>query len=152
MERRTVKNIPSSWAVALMLAAILSAAARCIGPGKKKADPPSPPAAALALDQAAMCEEIREYSPVHSAVAFSISVGEVSCFTRFDPVPEKTVTYHLWYHRDELSTTKRLTLKPPRWATFSTIQLRQADKGPWRVEITDAEKQLMKILRFSVTD
>jgi hypothetical protein len=51
-----------------------------------------------------------------------------------------------------LVTSKRLTLKPPRWATFSSIQMREGDKGPWRVEIWDEQNQLIKTLRFSVTD
>jgi hypothetical protein len=45
-----------------------------------------------------------------------------------------------------------LTLKPPRWSTFSSIQLREADKGPWRVEIVDEKDRLHKTLRFSITD
>ena len=106
----------------------------------------------LTLKMATMCEEIKEYAPHHSGVAFSISAGRVSCFTMFDPVPEKTIIYHRWYHKDKPSTRKRLTLKPPRWGTFSTIQLRHTDKGPWRVEITDHKNRLFQTLRFSVTD
>jgi hypothetical protein len=47
---------------------------------------------------------------------------------------------------------KRLILKPPRWASVSSIKLREADKGPWRVEIRDAEGRLLATLRFSITD
>ncbi len=106
----------------------------------------------LALAKAAVCEEIRELSPFHPAVAFSISVGKVSCYSMFDPVPQRTFIYHNWFHKDKLSTRKKLRLKSPRWATFSTIQLRQSDKGPWRVEITDQKGHVFKVLRFSVTD
>ena len=31
-------------------------------------------------------------------------------------------------------------------------QLREADRGTWRVEITDKEGNIFKILRFSITD
>jgi hypothetical protein len=51
-----------------------------------------------------------------------------------------------------LSTQVRLRLHPPNWATFSTIQLREADKGPWRVEVTDQDGRIFTILRFSITD
>ena len=119
---------------------------------EKSGDPASSKPAQLTLVNAAMCEEIKEYAPRHAGVAFSISAGKVSCFTAFDPVPEKTIIYHRWYHRDRPSTRKRLTLKPPRWATFSTIQLRHTDKGPWRVEIIDHENRILSTLRFSVTD
>ena len=106
----------------------------------------------LTLEQAAICEDIKEYTPYNSAVVFSIKIGKVSCFTSFDPVPEKTFIYHKWYHRNKPSTKKKMTLNPPRWSTYSSILLRETDKGPWRVEISDQKGNLLRILRFSITD
>lgn len=123
--------------------------------------PCGPPAAAdtaasgkggIALTRAVMCESIQGYEPQHTAVVFSIDVGRISCFTSFDLIRETTAALHKWYRRDELVTTKRLTLKPPGWSTYSSIQLREADKGPWRVEIYDDHNHLLDTLRFSVTD
>ncbi|MEJ2040486.1 MAG: DUF2914 domain-containing protein, partial [Desulfosarcinaceae bacterium] len=82
----------------------------------------------------------------------SINSGKISCFTEFENIASTTYTTHRWYRRDVLVTTKRLTLKPPRWATYSSILLREADKGPWRVEILDEKDELLSTLRFSVTD
>ena len=106
----------------------------------------------LTLVEATMCEGIKEYIPQNEAIAFSVTIGKVSCFTSFDPVPEKTVIYHDWFHRDEFSTRIKLSLQPPCWSTFSSIQLREADKGPWRVEVIDHEGNIFSVLRFSVTD
>jgi len=106
----------------------------------------------LTLDRAVMCEDIKDFAPHNPAVVFYIKIGKVCCYTSFDPVPEKTFIYHKWFHRDSPSTNKRLYLQPPRWATFSTIQLRETDKGPWRVEISDQNGKLLYILRFSITD
>ena len=104
------------------------------------------------LDDAVMCEEIKDFTPNNRAVIFSIKIGKVSCFTSFDPVPQKTVIYHKWFHKDKPSTQKTLSLQPPRWATYSSIQLREADKGPWRVEITDQKGTIIHTLRFTITD
>lgn len=104
------------------------------------------------LIHAVMCEYIQEYVPQNTAVVFSIETGKISCFTSFDGVKKSTYTMHKWYRRDKLVTTKRLTLKPPSWSTYSSIQLREADKGPWRVDIWNAHNQLLQTLRFSVTD
>lgn len=104
------------------------------------------------LIQALVCEDVIEGIPQHPSIVFSISRGKVSCYTFFDPVPTKTFVTHHWYYRDEPSARIRLQLRSPRWATFSTIQLRETDKGPWRVEITDATGKVMKELRFSITD
>jgi len=106
----------------------------------------------LSLEQAVMCEGIKDYEPVNKAVVFSMEIGKIYCFTSFDHVPQKMVIYHNWYRNDSLVTTKRLTLQPPEWSTFSSIQLREADKGLWRLEIKDQTKKVLQILRFSVTE
>lgn len=115
---------------------------------------PLPPSVSkkLTLVQAAMCEGIKEYIPQNQAIVFSMTIGKVTCFTSFDPVPEQTFIYHNWFFRDKLSTRIKLSLQPPRWSTFSSIQLREADKGPWRVEVIDQEGNVLDILRFSITD
>jgi len=107
---------------------------------------------AVRLVRAVMCESIDGYEPKYIAVAFSINAGRISCYTLFDDVADTTVVDHKWYRQDELVTTKRLTIKPPKWATYSSIQLREEDKGPWRVEIWNAQSRLIKTLRFSVID
>lgn len=104
------------------------------------------------LVQALACEDLKDGVPHNQAVVFPVSAGKVICYTVFSPVPRKTVIYHTWYRRDELNSRIRLVLQPPRWASYSTIQLREIDKGPWRVEITDSEGQVLSALRFSITD
>lgn len=104
------------------------------------------------LVQAVMCEGIEDFSPQNHAIVFSVTIGKVFCYTYFDPVPQKTYIFHNWFHRDEMITTRKLFLQPPRWSSYSTIQLREADKGPWRVEITNAEGAVLRILRFSIVD
>jgi hypothetical protein len=106
----------------------------------------------LGLKQAIMCERVENLVPVRSGLAFSVSSGQVCCFTSFDPVSQPTVVYHRWFRRDELSTQTRLRLYPPKWSTYSVIQLRETDKGPWRVEIIDQNGHVFDVLRFSITD
>jgi hypothetical protein len=99
-----------------------------------------------------MCEKVENLAPVRQGIVFSVATGQVCCFTSFEPVPQATLIYHRWYHHDELSTQTRLRLYPPKWATYSVIQLRETDKGPWRVEITDQNGHVFSTLRFSITD
>lgn len=104
------------------------------------------------LKKAVMCESIEKFSPVNEAVVFSLELGRVYCFTEFDPVPVQSVIHHKWYRKGSLVTVKQLTLNPPRWSSFSTIQLRELDKGPWQVEIVGENNKLLRTLRFSITD
>jgi len=106
----------------------------------------------LTLVHAAMCESIENLLPVYPAVVFSISKGEIICFTAFDPVPKKTHVFHKWYKRDRLISRSKLTMNPPKWSSFSSMQLRNVDKGAWRVDITDANDTILKTLRFSISD
>jgi hypothetical protein len=106
----------------------------------------------IALVQALMAEEIKDLVPQNPTIVFSIERRKAICFTSFDPVTEKTVIYHQWFHRDQTSAKIKLTLKPPRWSTYSSIQFRAEDIGPWRVEIIDSQGQIIDALRFSITE
>ena len=106
----------------------------------------------LTLSQALMCEEVVSNAPKNPTVVFSASREKAICYTSFDPVPEKTVIFHNWYHRDVPSARIQLTLNPPSWSTYSSIQLRKTAIGPWRVEITDEKGKVFAVLRFSVTE
>jgi hypothetical protein len=154
-----VRNLPqkmtvSQWRGIPLLAAlflVLAWPSQTLS-GPKAESSPSNVLEKLTLSQAVMCEAIKDQAPQNHGVVFSMAMGKVLCFTSFDPVLEKTVIYHNWFHKDELSNKLKLTLQPPRWSTFSTIQLREADKGPWRVEITDQAGHILGVLRFSITD
>ena len=106
----------------------------------------------ITLVKAVMCEDLNDLVPQNPTTVFSIERRKAICFTTFDPVPEKTVIYHHWYHRDQSSAKIKLTLKPPRWSTYSSIQFRAEDIGPWRVEIKDSQGHIFHVLRFSITD
>ena len=116
-------------------------------------DPPSESTEGrIALVQAVMCEDIQGQTPQNSTTVFSIERRKAICLTTFDPVPQNTTIYHHWFHRDRTSASIKLTLKPPRWTTYSSIQFRAEDVGPWRVEITDSRGQVFQVLRFSITE
>ncbi|MDY0221331.1 MAG: DUF2914 domain-containing protein [Desulfobacterium sp.] len=104
------------------------------------------------LVRAVMCETIENYLPIYPAVVFSIARDTIICFTSFDPVPETTDIFHKWYRQDRLVSLTKLTLKPPKWASFSSMQLRAVDKGPWRVDIVNKDDTVIKTLRFSISD
>lgn len=112
----------------------------------------SVPSTEPTLVRAVMCESIQKLTPANQAVVFSIDLGRVSCFTEFDQVTRQRVIHHKWYRKDNLISVKQLSLNPPRWSSFSSMQLRDADKGPWRVDITDENDEVISTLRFSITD
>lgn len=106
----------------------------------------------LVLGKAIVCEAVKKSIPQNGAIAFSISLGRVYCFTEFPTVPEKMNIYHNWYHRDKKRAGVKLLLKPERWSTFSYVTVKKQDQGPWRVEVTDQEGNVLRTLRFSIID
>jgi len=112
------------------------------------------PSASLStsLAMATMCEGISESMPVNPTIVFPVSNRNAFCLSAFGVVKEKTHINHFWYRRDKLVSNVRLLIQPPRWTTYSSIDLRESDKGPWRVDVVDANNNLLKTLRFSITD
>lgn len=112
----------------------------------------TPAPTGLTLEKALLCEGITGFSPKNVSIVFPISSGKVVCFTSFNQVPFEMPVYHVWYRKDQLSTKRKLVLKPPQWSAFTEIQLRETDKGPWRVEVVDENGNVLRVLRFSITD
>jgi len=106
----------------------------------------------LQLSEAVICESLDNFKPLNPSAVFSVRIGSVMCFTAFDRVPRETSIFHDWIRQDKLIFRKKLVLKTPSWSSVSSIQLREADKGPWRVEIRDIDGNLLRTLRFSITD
>ena len=104
------------------------------------------------LLNAYVCEDVEEGIPSNRSVAFSVSIESICCYTLFDEIREDSSIYHRWLFHDKPVAKFKLFLKAPRWATYSSIQLREADKGPWRVEIRDSNNRLLKTIRFSIVD
>lgn len=101
---------------------------------------------------ALIAEDVTDHQPLHPAVVFSVSAGKVVCYTAFGDVSVKTTIHHAWYFRDKLIARKKLVLEAPQWSTYSSVQLRDNDKGPWRVDILDPNNKVITTLRFSITD
>jgi hypothetical protein len=107
----------------------------------------------MRMTRAVICEEIKDGQPVNEGIIFSSDLGKITCFTEFDSITGKTTIYHCWYFKDNLRAKKKpLILNPPKWSTFSQIEPRETDKGPWRVEIVDGAGNILQTLRFSITD
>lgn len=106
----------------------------------------------LQTAKAVMCESIQQSEPVNPAAVFSLDLGKVTCFSEFERVLQQSVIRHKWYRKDNLIAVKRLAVNPDRRFSSSSMQLRDADKGPWRVDVTDADDNLLATLRFSITD
>lgn len=111
------------------------------------AEPPG-----LMLGHASVSEAVRNRIPINETIVISANLEKMYCFTDFFSVTERTVIYHNWFRKDQRYARVKLSVRPPRWATYSSVRLAENLKGPWRVEITDSGGNVMRTLRFSVID
>jgi len=109
-------------------------------------------AASPILKKAVMCEGIQDGLPVNQTIVFDVSKGSAYCWSGFDPVEVDGVIFHQWYRNGELTSSFKLAVHPPRWANQSSLRLRQADVGPWSLNITNETGDILKTLRFSITE
>jgi hypothetical protein len=148
-QKKFLLLIPVALAIVLVVSNVFAQGGEQANPQAAESAEPSQ---RLKLSHATMCERVDNLAPTRPGMVFSVSTGQVCCYTSFDSVPQPALIYHRWFHRDELSTQTRLRIYPPKWATYSVIQLRETDKGPWRVEITDQNGRVFDVLRFSIGD
>ena len=106
----------------------------------------------IEIAQAVMCEEVRDGLPVNQTLVFEVSKGTAYCWSNFDPVISDGVISHEWYRKGELISRKKLAVHKPKWATYSSLRLREADIGPWQLKIVDGDGNILKTLRFSITE
>lgn len=141
----------TTWAPALLLC-LLAHLPPAAGQPPPSARETADAGDTLMLSRAVICETLDAFNPLNPGAVFPVDTGSVMCFTAFDVVPRETSIFHDWIRRDKLIFRKKLVLKPPRWSSVSSIQLREADKGVWRVEVREENGPLLHVLRFSITD
>ena len=143
------KAVLSVWAV-LVIICLTTVSATAQESIQETGELPEEPV--LMLGKATICENVRNRVPTTEAVAFSYRLGRVYCFTDFFSVSDRTVIYHNWYRKDIRYAGVKLSVRPPRWATYSSIKIGADHKGPWRVDITDSSGKVLRVLRFSIID
>ena len=104
------------------------------------------------LKKAVMCERLKGSEPINPTIVFPGSTERAFCFNVFDPVLKATTIYHNWYYKDKIISRFKRSLQPPRWETYSSHKIGSKVKGPWRVEITEDNGNIISVLRFGVSD
>ncbi len=117
--------------------------------GKEAEGPPVKP---YVMTSSAVYEKQRNGQPVNPAAVFSVSNKKVYCFSHFQDVRSKAYVFHNWFRRDVSVAKIKLLLQAPKWSIYSSMPLRETEKGPWRVEVTGENGEILSVLRFSIVD
>jgi hypothetical protein len=88
--------------------------------------------------------------PVGVAETFPETTEKIYCFLEATDIAKDTEVSMIWFHGEEemLKTSLPLNMGP-RWRTYAYKNLRGL-KGDWKVELRDANGNLLKDIKFKV--
>jgi hypothetical protein len=126
------------------------------GYGQEKAKPEAPAketgkeVATFAVKRLVVGTGVENNEPVGAAETFPASTEKVYCFLEAGDIAKDTEATFVWFHGDKEMLKFSAPLKMgPRWRTHANKNLREL-KGDWKVEIRDANGNLVKEIKFKV--
>lgn len=93
---------------------------------------------------------VEKGEPVGVAETFPATTEKVYCFLEATNISKDTEVSFVWFHGQKELLKISLPLKMgPKWRTYANKNLR-GSKGDWKVEIKDANGNLIKDVKFKV--
>jgi hypothetical protein len=93
---------------------------------------------------------VENNEPVGVAETFPVSTEKVCCFLQANDIAKDTELSLVWFHNQDEKLKTILPLKlGKRWRTYANKNLRGL-KGDWKIEIKDADGNLLKEVKFKV--
>lgn len=111
---------------------------------------PALPAAAVEVEQITITTAVVNREPVDSVVVYPLQDSTLYCFSRIIAADQPTMVSHVWYRNDQVVSRVELPVKSSAWRTWSAKRLIDGWEGAWRVDVLDADEQLLKSVEFQV--
>jgi hypothetical protein len=108
------------------------------------------PGGGVSIETAVVARSVEEREPVGEATSFPADVGELACLTRVAGASGETSIQHVWFHGSEELARVRLAVRGSSWRTWSTKQILPSWTGAWKVEIQDADGNVLHTVSFTV--
>ncbi len=130
----------------LVVAALaLAAAARPASAQQAAAD-----TAGIDISQAVVATGVDNREPTGVAEQFPADVGTLYCYIVAEGDFAETQLVLVWMHGDQEMAKVPLTVKGPRWRTWSSKKIMSDWTGDWTVRIEDANGNVLKSVDFTV--
>lgn len=104
----------------------------------------------LKITEMAFSEKVENHNPVNPDTSFSYTVGKVCCFTRVEGAQDTTQISHIWYHNDKEMAKVDLSVRSSYWRTWSSKQILKSWIGNWRVDVVNADGDVIKSKSFVI--
>jgi hypothetical protein len=93
---------------------------------------------------------VENHEPVGVADQFAADVGTLYCFMSVEGHFAGAQLSQVWMHGDQEVARVPLTVKGPRWRTWSTKTILPSWTGAWSVKVEDAQGTVLKSVDFTV--
>ncbi len=140
----SLKNILIGSATALFLVVSQPLAAQEGNGNLKVAE------AAVATGIEVLITEGGDLKPVGVAEVFDSAVGKLYLFSRIEGSSRNTTIKHRWYLEDQLIAEVELPVRSGNWRTYSSKIITPEMTGHWKVDIAEADGDVIKTLAFDV--
>lgn len=108
------------------------------------------PDAALQVTRAVMATDVVDREPVGEAESFAAGVGQVYFYTVFEGDFPETQLEHVWLREGEEMARVALTVRGPRWRTWSSKVIPADWAGDWEVQVVDGAGNVLESASFTV--
>lgn len=138
------------WILVLVFIAVWGITLPVYGQEKAKPEGAAKETAPFMIKRLVIGTGVENREPVGVAETFPASTEKVYCFLEATDIANDTEVSFVWFHGEKEMSSFSVPLKMgPRWRTHADKNLREI-KGDWKVEIRDANGNLVKEIKFKV--
>jgi hypothetical protein len=110
---------------------------------------PAPEAqSSIQIEEAVVCQDVVDRTPVGSGDVFAKETQKVYCFSRVVGAAGETQVTHNWYYKGTLKSSVKLTVRSNNWRTWSSKTMMPEWTGEWMVEILSEEGTPLESIIF----
>ena len=105
---------------------------------------------AVHLEEAAICRQVENRTPIGIGSVFPAEIGRLYCFTKVVGATEDTAIVHHWYLNGKLKASITLPVKSASWRTWSSKDISPDETGDWMVELLSEDGKALESILFLV--
>lgn len=104
----------------------------------------------ISVTQAVVATAVEDREPVGAAETFPSDVGQVYFYTVFEGDFPETEVEHVWLRDGEEVARVPLTVRGPRWRTWSSKRILADWTGAWTAQVVGPDGAVLESVDFTV--
>jgi len=97
-----------------------------------------------------IARSIRNYQAEDTNTEFDKDIGKLYCWSLIYSEKIPVTVKHIWYFKNRIVAQVPLTVKSGSFRTYSSKKIPPYFTGPWRVELTDENNNVIQSIHFTI--